>query len=250
MAYVRKIKGSLVKLDSSEYVGEDSYIFYDIETGCLRRTDGTPGGTPICIEGMSKILEFPTFGDFPQPGESNTIYIAADTNLIYRWDGSQYVSLVSLGDDDNVQELPTVGDFPATGTTDVIYIAADTNLLYRWDGSNYVLISNDHESATVVNILPTETKTVIVTVPGGNLSAKYIVSILDQADGRFASSEVMASYKTLDNSVSHNHYSLLGDKIKYRPDVLFNTSYIELTITNNDTNPITASVSRIPSISV
>ena len=105
MGYIRKIKGSLVRLDSSQYVGEDSYIFYDIDTGCLRRTNGLPGGTPICIEGMSKILEFDTFGDFPAEGEANTIYIARNTNLIYRWDGAVYQPLVSLGDDDNVEEF-------------------------------------------------------------------------------------------------------------------------------------------------
>lgn len=47
MAFIRKIKGSLVRQDSSVYVGEDTYLFYDIDTGCIRRSDGTPGGEPL-----------------------------------------------------------------------------------------------------------------------------------------------------------------------------------------------------------
>ncbi len=50
MAFIRKIKGSLVRQDSSIYVGEDTYLFYDIDTGCIRRSDGvTPGGVPLDI---------------------------------------------------------------------------------------------------------------------------------------------------------------------------------------------------------
>lgn len=47
MAFIRKIKGSLVKLDVTDYIGEDSYMFYDIVTGSLRIHDGTPGGAII-----------------------------------------------------------------------------------------------------------------------------------------------------------------------------------------------------------
>ena len=49
---VRKIKGSLVKKDVADYVGEYSYIFYDIETGALRLWDGTPGGKAIPSGGI------------------------------------------------------------------------------------------------------------------------------------------------------------------------------------------------------
>lgn len=47
MAFVRKIKASLVKIDVDAYVGEYSYLFYDIVSGSLRIYDGTPGGTPL-----------------------------------------------------------------------------------------------------------------------------------------------------------------------------------------------------------
>ena len=44
MPAIRKIKGSLVKENLEDYVGEYSYLFYDIETGELRISNGTPGG--------------------------------------------------------------------------------------------------------------------------------------------------------------------------------------------------------------
>lgn len=47
MAFVRKIKAALVKEDVDAYIGEYSYLFYDIDSGSLRIYDGTPGGTPL-----------------------------------------------------------------------------------------------------------------------------------------------------------------------------------------------------------
>ena len=47
MAFVRKIKASLVRIDVDDYVGEETYLFYDIVSGSLRIWDGTPGGTPL-----------------------------------------------------------------------------------------------------------------------------------------------------------------------------------------------------------
>lgn len=44
MGAIRKIKGSLVKKDLEEYIGEKTYLFYDTITAELRIWDGTPGG--------------------------------------------------------------------------------------------------------------------------------------------------------------------------------------------------------------
>lgn len=253
MAFVRKIKGSLVRQDSSLYVGEDSYLFYDIDTYCLRRYNGTPGGAPVCIEGLSGsgggVEAYPTVGDFPAPGEIDVIYIAENTNLIYRWDGSVYIPLISPGADDNVQEYPTTGDFPITGLSDVIYIDAANDSIYYWNGSAYKSIGAGHDTATVT-IAPTNTGTVMSILPSANLNVKFLISILDTVDGRFAGSELMGTYKLLDDSVSHSTYSKIGDKIKYRPDVIFSSPNIELQVTNNDTNPITIMVTRIPTLGV
>ena len=44
---VRKIHGSLVKTTLDEYVSEDGYVFYDVQTGEARLANGSPGGIPI-----------------------------------------------------------------------------------------------------------------------------------------------------------------------------------------------------------
>ena len=48
MAHFRKIKAGLVKSEITNYVGERGNIFFDVETGELRLSDGvTPFGLPI-----------------------------------------------------------------------------------------------------------------------------------------------------------------------------------------------------------
>jgi len=207
MAYIRKIKAALVKQDSSNYIGEESYLFYDIETACLRISDGTPGGRPACIEGASAgVVFYPVLTDFPSIGEADVIYGSDATNVLYRWDGTNYIQLT------------------ATSAT-------------------------THDSAAIT-IVPGDTATLMTILPTNNLSIKFIISVVDTATGRFASSEVLGSYNVSNNSVSHMQYSKLGDKIKYRPEVIFSTPNIELTITNNDVNDITVSVTRIPTLNV
>jgi hypothetical protein len=48
MGWVRKVRAGLVKIDSSVFVGEDGDIFFDIDDGSLRLSNGsTPGGITI-----------------------------------------------------------------------------------------------------------------------------------------------------------------------------------------------------------
>lgn len=50
MAHFRKIVAGLVKDEFTEYIGEIGNVFFNIETGELRLSDGvTPGGIPIAI---------------------------------------------------------------------------------------------------------------------------------------------------------------------------------------------------------
>jgi len=240
-------------MERTEYIGEDSYLFYDIETGCLYKHNGLPGGEPICGGGPGGgggVESYPTVGDFPTTGMEDVIYIAEDTNIIYRWDTgtTAYIPLTASPGSDNVEEYPTLAAFPATGTTNVLYIAADSNLLYRWDGAGYVPVSgesNSHDYGTVT-IPASGTAAVYSIVPAGNLSLKFIISATDTVTGDFATSEVLGSYKILDNTVSHNHYSLLGDKIKYKPDLVYTGPNVQLNIVNNEANPVTVNVIRIP----
>lgn len=250
MAFIRKIKGSLVKMVRTEYVGEDTYLFYDIDTGCLYRSNGTPGGEPICGGGSGPggsggVESYPTAGDFPIPGQPDTIYIALDNDLIYHWDGSHYVPLISQGADDNVEEYPNVASFPATGVPEVLYIDAENDVLYYWDGTMYVSIGQGPDIATAV--IPPATSAALYTAvaPTANLSLKFILSVTNSA-GDFATAEVLGSYKNADNSVSHTHYALLGDNILYRPDLVYAGPDVQLNIVNNEGTPITAQVTRVP----
>jgi len=72
MAEIRKIKASLVKnTDVDTYIGESTYLFYDIISGSLRIYDGTPGGknllgggagNPAGVDGDIQINDGGIFG--------------------------------------------------------------------------------------------------------------------------------------------------------------------------------------------
>ena len=52
MGQVRKIKAGLVKISVNDFVGEDGNVFFDIEDGVMRLSDGaTPGGIPLSSGG-------------------------------------------------------------------------------------------------------------------------------------------------------------------------------------------------------
>jgi len=178
---IRKIKASLVKIDIDDYLCEDTYLFYDVVTGCIRIADGTVGGKPACIEGLSGAVNWGSI----------------------------------LGNIDLQLDL-----IPRIVEHSQVTIAA---------GATSILMS---------------------TAPSDNLGVKYIVSVVDTVNDRFAASEVMGTYKAIDSSVSHNQYNILGDDIDYTPNVTFTSPDVELKVTNNDVNPITVTVTRIPTLSI
>ena len=52
MGQVRKIKAGLVKISVNDFIGEDGNVFFDIEDGVMRLSDGaTPGGVPLSSGG-------------------------------------------------------------------------------------------------------------------------------------------------------------------------------------------------------
>ena len=55
MSYFRKVSAGLVKEDITEFVGEIGNIFFDVDTGELRLSDGvTPGGLEIYLNGSQR----------------------------------------------------------------------------------------------------------------------------------------------------------------------------------------------------
>ena len=52
MGLVRKIKAGLVKVSVNDFVGEDGNVFFDVDDGVMRLSDGTtPGGIPLSAGG-------------------------------------------------------------------------------------------------------------------------------------------------------------------------------------------------------
>ncbi len=214
MAYVRKIKAALVKQEFEEYVGEYSYIFYDIETGCMRIWDGTPGGKPICDGAVGPIgdilLELQYIRDFigkdlegiEDPSYSSTIVITQNASL-----------------EQAISELDAVN------------------------------APNPLEQGTVL-IAPGATETVISYAPLLNSASKYIVAALNTVNGEYAVSEVLGTYKATDDSVVHTQFNKMGDKVLHTPNLTYSSPNIEFVVTNNDVNPISVSVTRIPTLSV
>lgn len=313
MAFVRKIKGSLVTQDSSVYIGEETYLFYDIETGCIRRCDGTPGGAPLgpgCSFGgggneswrepavVRDGTPYASNANFPITGTIDgtlladgarvlfTNVTAAGESNVWVWNSTttswtEDTKAEEDGDALIVQEGSSSDEFwlyngttwtlfsggggtpsPLTTKGDIYtYDTGDARLPVGTDGQ--VLVA-DSSTATglkwdtaagglqqaTITIAPTNTSTVISFAPTLNASTKYLITVVDTVTGDVAASEVYGSYKQTGNVVSHNHYSKIGDKIKYKPVVAFSSPNVNLDVTNNDTNPITVSVTRIPVISI
>jgi len=52
LGQVRKIKAGLVKISVNDFIGEDGNVFFDIDDGVMRLSDGTtPGGVPLSSGG-------------------------------------------------------------------------------------------------------------------------------------------------------------------------------------------------------
>ena len=98
MSYYRKIVAGLVKDDITNFVGEVGNIFFNIDTGELRLSDGnTPGGLPIYNSqgngikitgsvGTSSLL--PT----PYTGLIGDTFLTIDTGDFYIWDGNVWIN--------------------------------------------------------------------------------------------------------------------------------------------------------------
>ena len=86
MAFFRKIKAGLVKNDIESFIGEEGNLFFNIETGELRLSDGsTPGGNPIGGNSVTTISNIE-----PVEPTNGTIWYNPDNNelSIYYDDGA------------------------------------------------------------------------------------------------------------------------------------------------------------------
>lgn len=171
MGFVRKVKGSLTKQDISEYIGEESYMFYDIDTGALRMWDGTPGGKAI----GGHLAEFPTFGDFPTVGIANAMYLDASTNIAYRWDGSTYVSLKVPGIDSHLADLANPHSTSLDKLIDTNVSSPSNNDLLgyndtsgKWESNTHLSNTSNPHSTSIANLTDTD-----ISSPGDGYLLRY-----------------------------------------------------------------------------
>ena len=130
---IRKIKASLVKEDVDAYIGEYSYLFYDIDTGDLRIYDGTPGGLPLLGAGggVSIQLEW----------KFSTSTAAADPgNKTFAYNNSTLASVTAIYVNDTTNSNTDAGAIlDALTSGNQIYIQegsnADNNVLFRVTGA-------------------------------------------------------------------------------------------------------------------
>ena len=70
---IRKVKAGLVKtVTVNDFVGEDGNIFFDINDGTIRLSDGvTPGGAAIITGGSGGASSFTQLADTPNSFANN-----------------------------------------------------------------------------------------------------------------------------------------------------------------------------------
>ena len=98
MSYFRKVVAGLVKDEITDFIGEVGNIFFNIDTGELRLSDGvTPGGLPIYNtsgNGLKITGTIGTAGSLPNPytGLVGDTFLTEDTGELYIWSGTTWVN--------------------------------------------------------------------------------------------------------------------------------------------------------------
>lgn len=136
MADLRKIVAGLVKFDVTQFIGEEGNIFFNVETGELRLSDGvTPGGLPISVVDFLRLLDTPNSYS-NQAGKIVAVKSAEDgLEFIDPPAGSgNGIFIKDVLNDET--ELPVVGqEGDAYLINDVIYIWSPTQQIWIDVGS-------------------------------------------------------------------------------------------------------------------
>lgn len=159
MAFIRKIKGSLVRKDSSLYDGEDTYLFYDIDTGCIKRSvPGVPGGEnidPLCM-GFGTLAEIQDEGIQVSPGATLLNFAGAGVTVTEPGTAGELLVTISGGGSGITVEdegaplagLATTLDFVGTGVVASGGGATKTITITGGGGPAYGTIIGDTGSVT------------------------------------------------------------------------------------------------------
>jgi hypothetical protein len=126
----RKIKAGLVNADIDQFIGEIGNLFFDIETGVLRLSDGrSAAGTPVY-----------TFINLPDTPISYAgfagkfLAVSATEDALEFVDAASGSSFTLVGSVDTSADLPT----PYDGNNGDALISIDDTHLYIWTGSQWV----------------------------------------------------------------------------------------------------------------
>jgi len=201
LGLVRKIKAGLVKISVNDFVGEDGNIFFDIDDGVMRLSDGaTPGGIPLSSGGgeggastFRQLLDTP--GSFSGHG-GKYLKVNAQASAIEFVDET-----VFDGDYDSLTNTPTLFD-PSNitsnlvpSTTEIIDLGSTTKKfrdLYLSGNTIFlgeVQISKNAEGG--VN-LPSNSK-----INGRKVA--FDIKDLDDSEGRLTGSGGTSNYNELTN---------------------------------------------------
>lgn len=157
MAYFRKIVAGLVKNDIDLYVGEVGNIFFDVETGDFRLSDGvTPGGISLFQHSGGG-----TGGNYTLPTATTTRLggVKAGKNITIESDGTISVADPFSGDYQDLTNKPTV-------PTDISQLT----------DSNHLLSSNPNLDLTAVttDIIPADNEVRSLGSPSKRWKDLYI----------------------------------------------------------------------------
>ena len=125
MGLVRKIKAGLVKVSVNDFVGEDGNVFFDIDDGVMRLSDGTtPGGIPLSSGGEGGASTFRQLLDTPSS------FTGAAGNFLKVNPQGSAIEFVNVdlfdGDYNSLTNIPTLFDPSAIDQS----LLPDTDVTY------------------------------------------------------------------------------------------------------------------------
>lgn len=128
MAFLRKIKAGLVKIDRTQFVGEDGNIFFDIDSGAFFLSDGvTPGGIPLGAGGGGGLNP----GDNVSLLTNDALYVSQGDNISLLTNDSGYYTLSDINNTSLSALLDVDDDLPTNVQEDsvLIYNVADNEFV-------------------------------------------------------------------------------------------------------------------------
>jgi len=242
MGFIRKNKGSLVRLDSSIYVGEKGYLFWDIDTGCSRLSDGkTPGGLSIanCYGGG---------------GPGDAVWGSITGILSDQTDLQDALNLKA-----NQTDLALLDVRVTTNTTDILDLQLNKeDSLGNPTVDGYVLSSLINGTRSwipqaggsllppVTPIPPTDGEIVDEVIASENLGIKWIYTLQDSVSGEVLSAEILANHQS-GTDVRFTRSSIIGARILHTVDVVLDVpnDLLQLQITNLSPDAFIVNVARI-----